>query len=234
MNTTMEDAVHDWIRIATGFAADNVLWGDQNFERPPLGPWISLNVIGSRKVGKDWKESTPNPTPSPGAERLITVRGVRVGTLSIQCFGGAATGTTTPRDYLERCVLALTLPSRARALNAANVVVADVEDVQSIGGVINSTRFEPRATLQATLHYNIETTETATYVENVSATGYIPNETSPEIEVEQFIPTLPSSGGGSMTLGGLTGAGAGVAPIVGAAAPTLGDLASAGTGTVGP
>jgi hypothetical protein len=234
MDTAGEDAIHEWIVAASGLAVDRVLWAVEGFERPESGPWISLNIIGSTPVGQSWKETKANPTPSPGAERLITVRSVHVGTLSIQCFGGDATGVDSPRKRLERCALALSLPSRARALNEANVAIGQVGGVQSVGGVINSTRFEPRAVLQVNAHYNDELSETGTYVENVSATGYIPNEAAPDIVLDQFIPTLPSSGGAAVTLGGMTGAGAGVAPIAGAAAPTLGELAGSGAGTVGP
>lgn len=205
--TPIKDALHTWLRVASGLAADHVLWWGQGMVRP-TGQWISMHVIAVQRVGQDWTNVEPNPTPSPGAEILRVVQGSRQARISIQCFAGGTADENDPAAVLNDCITALELPSRRRAFRAARVAVGEVGPVNSIGGVMNSTRFEPRAVVEVTLLFAAELSETDTYFENATLEM---RATAGDVTIvtSDLIPDAPSSGTASIRLGAVTATGAG-------------------------
>lgn len=173
---TVEDALHDWIVAATGIPADHVLWAEQAFERPSDdAPWVALRLESIQRVGQDWYVSSDHPVPVAGAERLLTVNGVRTALLVIQCFRGAATGTSRPQAYLDAAVMGITLPARRAAFLAAGIGIGEIGPIRNIGDVISLTRFEPRAVVEVTLLLAGTTTSTGTYIEQVTLEGTVTN-----------------------------------------------------------
>ena len=112
----------------------------------------------------------------PGAEVLQKLRGPRRAMLTLQCFagaptGGGATGATSPAAVLHDAISSYALESRTAALVAAGVGVGTIEHIHSIDGIVNTTRFEPRAIGTVFLHFASEIVETVTYVQTVNASG---------------------------------------------------------------
>ena len=118
-------------------------------------------------------------TVRAGQEVTQYTRGPRQATLQLQCFagaptGGLPTGTTSPVAILHDALSAHALESVNSILVNAGVGVAGWEPIQSIDGVVNTTRFEPRAITTVHLHLASELVETSTYIQTVNATDQIP------------------------------------------------------------
>lgn len=117
--------------------------------------------------------STTADTRRQGEEVLDRVRGSRIATLALQCFGGGATGATAPAMLLDAVGAAAALPSVMAALGAADVGVIELGAVQSIDGLVGEALFEPRAVAQHRLHLPLELAAAApsTVIEYVTVTG---------------------------------------------------------------
>lgn len=170
-SATIEDALVTAVVAATGLAADRVRWAEQGLPRPASGAWISLRLLSLEETGPDWVDVEEAEAPVDGAEIEHTSRGWRVGTLSVQCFAGDATGASTSVAILERLRAKLPLPTVADALAAANVAVVGRGPVRNAAALINSTVFEPRAVIELRFTAASEVTETGTYIETVETSG---------------------------------------------------------------
>ncbi len=115
--------------------------------------------------------SDTSVTRRAGAEILHTGRGTRRATLSIQAFAADAVGATSPRAYLEALRASAVLPSQKARLEDASIGLAPLGPVTAIDGIIGSSLFDPRATLEATLFLVSEVSESGTYIETVQVTN---------------------------------------------------------------
>jgi len=168
---TVENAVQSWFSTASGIAGAQVIWEGQNQGRP-AAPYISI-AAEVESVGQDWTNVEDNPSPSSGNEILHKARGVRRMTLRVSCFGGDAKGAASSRAILENVKAKKVLPSIHEALVIAGVGVSSMSKVTSISGVLNSTKLEPRATLDIVCYLASEVEEAGTYVSTVEATDQI-------------------------------------------------------------
>lgn len=89
-------------------------------------------------------------------EVTATVRGSRIATLSLQCFGGDALGSSSPLAILDAVGAAAALPDVAAALHAANIGVLSIGGASEIDGLVGRALFEPRAVAQHRLHLPLE------------------------------------------------------------------------------
>ncbi len=169
--TAMEDALHAWIVAGSGLPAASVFWADQNEPRP-AAPCISMRLSASAAPGLDWIDVLDAPDPVDGAEVEEHVRGPRVVTLSLQSYAASATGAGAAGSLLEGVRVASRQTSPRILLGRAGWGVGTVGPIQVIGGAaMNTVVFEPRATLQVTLHAASDAYETATYIESVDVEG---------------------------------------------------------------
>lgn len=106
-----------------------------------------------------------------GSEVLLTARGQREALVSIQVFGGAVAGATSPRAVLEDVAANAALPSRRDALAAAGIGLAPLGAVQSMEGATGASLFEPRATLEARIFLTSEVSELNNFIESVEVTN---------------------------------------------------------------
>lgn len=123
-----------------------------------------------------------NGTPSTvraGQEITQFTRGPRQCRLHLRCFagaptGGAPTGGTSPLGVLHDAVSSHALEAINAALVAAGIGVCGWDPIIMIDGVVNTTRFEPRA--QTTVHLSItsEIVQTSTFIQVVNVTDNIP------------------------------------------------------------
>lgn len=167
-----ESALRAWVVSASGYASAKVYFANDGGARP-APPCISLNVVDLRRVGQDWVDTQDAASPTPGAEIEYVARGVRVGTLRLQCFAVDPAGTAGARAVLDDVVLKLALPSISDALDAANVSVSAVGPVQSTAAIVNTTLLEPRAMVDATIRVAAQVSEFGTYIESVDIDGTV-------------------------------------------------------------
>jgi hypothetical protein len=115
-------------------------------------------------------------TVRAGQEVKQYTRGPRTCKLTLQCFagaptGGSPTGPSSPLAVLHDAVSAHALELVNNALVAAGVGVAGWDPIQSVDGVVNTTRFEPRAITTVHLHLASEIVQTSTYIETINDAG---------------------------------------------------------------
>lgn len=166
--TTLEAALQAWVVAGTGLSANQVRWSQQ--DAPQTRPMVTLQMSVAR-TGQDWLDVVDNPTPTAGAEILHKARGTRKATLSIQAFSADAVGASGARALLERLVSRAKLPSMTALLDAVNAGLAPLGEVTTIDGVVGSTRFDPRAMLEASFFLVSEVSESGTYIETVEVTN---------------------------------------------------------------
>lgn len=165
--TSIEAALHAWVVAGTGLPANQVHFAQQ--DAPQTRPMVTLRVMSVRTIGQDWinVEDNPDSDGDDGEEILILARGTREAVISIQAFGADAVGSAAPRALLEKLAARSRFPSLRDALDAANIGLAPLGAVLSMDGVIGSSSFDPRATLEARIFITSEVSETATYIESV-------------------------------------------------------------------
>lgn len=183
--TAVENALHAWVVAATGLPADRVIWAQQAAPRPAT-PYVTLRVDNIRRIGQDWLRSYNNPTPTAGNEIILASQGQREAVVTLQCFGGTATQSTSPLALLHAAVAGANLQSRRDAFNTAGIGMAGFGPVQSIDGVLGSSVFEPRATVEARFFLAEEIQETTTFIEFVELENlstvqstYVPDDPNP-------------------------------------------------------
>ncbi len=115
--------------------------------------------------------SSTTASLAAGAEIKYKSRGNRRAVLEATCFPPAEVADATEAHaILTDVVAAAGLPSRARALSAAGIGVSNLGIIQQIDGVVNSTRFEPRALFTVVFFLASEVSETGTIIETVNIT----------------------------------------------------------------
>lgn len=109
-------------------------------------------------------------TEAKGQELVAYTRGQWVGTLSIQCFASAATGTGDAMSVVSRIMMYARTGPIIRALNAAGIGISDFSPVKSIGQAISMTIFEPRAVMTCKFFLAAQLENYTTYIARVTGT----------------------------------------------------------------
>lgn len=189
-NTTIEDALQAAVVAASGIAADRVRWAEQNLGRPDTrGPWISMRLLSLVESGPPWVDIVRQ-----GGNILHTARCALVGSVSLQCFEGAASGTSSAIAILERVRAKLVLPSIADVLAAANVAITGRGPTTSTAGQISAAAIEPRAMLELRFTGASEVTEVGGYIETADLNRDFPIVAGDtEIDVDGSAATLTKS-----------------------------------------
>ncbi len=128
-------------------------------------------------------------TRAAGAEILHRVHGLRRCRLVMTCFATSATGATNATGTLSTVAAKARLPGNRAALRAAGVGIPTFGAALTLGGVLNSVHFEPRAVLEAVFFAAQEITETGTYVEFVGIGLQVDDLT----EIPVFAPADPAA-----------------------------------------
>ena len=172
-DTEQIGAVHAWLVAGSGLAADHVIWSDQGAARR-TGTWISVLLLSFVPQGQDWLAVEEAETPVPGANITQLARGMREVTLSIQCFAGDAVGTASPMGVLSQLIARSRLPSVRALLADASIGLAELGPVTSRGGLINTSKLEPRAVMTVRLFCGSEVSESGASVEHIDIAGVMP------------------------------------------------------------
>lgn len=148
----VEDAIQAWVVAGSGLAANRVIWKDQS--GPAInGTYIALKLRDIGRPAEDWTVLTKT-----GNAVTHAVVGPRTATLEITCFYAPPLGALQGILILDRVIAAKGLPSVQAVLRAGNVGIGRTGRARSIDGV-RSELFDPRATVEVTLHLMSEISE---------------------------------------------------------------------------
>lgn len=173
--TTIENAIHAWIVNGAQLPPEKVIWAAQRGP-VPADPFVLLRLADLRAIGRDGVDTANNPTPTPGNELVVTVRGSRALRLSVQTFGGTSLGDTSDLARLQRVLMAATLPTVRDALGAAGVGLGPIGGVTVIDGDRNGM-FEPRAAVDVEIYVASELAATGTFIEHLEVENLLSGET---------------------------------------------------------
>lgn len=172
----VQSAIQHWIVAATGIAADRVRWAGQGGPAPTSasGAWVSINVLSEGPIGSPWIDVEDAANPVSLADVEFVARSQNRGTLSIQIFAGAVTGSSSGKALARRLEPALGWPS-IEAITAGVVGLGAFETATDVPALINATVFEPRTLVQCAFHTVAEIRPTdgelGTYIEHVEIDG---------------------------------------------------------------
>jgi hypothetical protein len=177
MTETVENAIYAWVVAGSGLPGEQVIWDNPNQPRP-TAPYIAMRITGYQPIGQDWVNLGDAPAdPQPLADITVIARGQRQFTIALRCFAVALTGDNSAGSILSRVLSAMSLPSIREALNAAGLGLSIINPIQIIDGVLGSSTFEPRASVDIRVFVTYEATELGTYIEHADienqATGEI-------------------------------------------------------------
>ena len=166
MNTAAENAIHEWVRLASGLPADHVLWEGRH--PYPSGTWILMRVTGSRDFGAPWVDRKA----TAGDNVEYTARGLREARLELQCIAGDEGGEASCVALLEDVIGKRLLPSHRTALSAAGVGLGAVAPVRWIPAG-REALFEPRALVEIAVNLASEASETGPAIKHVEVEGTV-------------------------------------------------------------
>lgn len=172
MNTTIEDAIRAWIVSSSGL--QNVIWGKQSGPRP-ASPYISIDIESVIAVGQGWLDTEILSPGSPGADVTYYGRGQRIAVVVIQVFAETALGTDGAAAILNDIISKARLPSIKNALSVAGIGIASFSPIKTLGEILNTVVFEPRATVDVRIHLKSEVSEVGTRIGTVEITGTTSN-----------------------------------------------------------
>lgn len=165
MNATAENAIHDWVRLASGLPADHVLWEGRH--PYPSGTWILMRIVSDRDFGPAWVDRA-----AAGDDVTYTARALRGATLELQCIAGDEGGDGSCIALLELVGRKRILPSFRDALSLAHVAVGAFGAVRWLAGRRDDL-FEPRAVVDVELNLASEVSETGPAIKHVQVEGIV-------------------------------------------------------------
>jgi len=111
-----------------------------------------------------------------GEELKRIHQGPRDCRLTLQCFGGSPKGQTNPVAVLEAVLSDTEKDSVVNGLATAGLSVISYDSIQSDGGFIGSTLFEPRAIAQVRFFVPSEVAEYSTFIDSAELTNQVTND----------------------------------------------------------
>lgn len=130
----IERATHKAICLASGYAADHVVWSFQNFNAPSLD-YVLLTFGGDQPLGQDWIRITQDLNRPVGQEIKLDIRGIREVQLQIEVFTSDVYGNAAARRVAEQIRTKLRLDSVRYGLRKAGLSPFDSDMVQWIPDV---------------------------------------------------------------------------------------------------
>lgn len=174
--STIEDKLREWVIFATGFGQGNVIWAEQSPDGTrPTGNLITLKITSLSPVS-DYPEIVETMQGTPGAEVILTAKGFKAFTLSLQVFGEPSTGALAGFSILGQCQSATSLPSVQAIFDSAGISIIDTGVIQNVT-VVNHSKFESRAVCDFKFYCLDEFLDYTTFIETVITEDYIdPND----------------------------------------------------------
>lgn len=167
-----ENAIRQWVKLASGLDDQHVIWSDQSGPRPTAGH-ITISIGDTTQVGAvDELQALTDLGRPAGQEIELQVTGLRVMGISIQAFTPKVTGFDCARALLSRVQTGAMLPSIRAVLDSVDVSVFDSGTVRSIPALLG-TKFEGRGVLDCRAYVVEQISEFTTFIEKVETTSYM-------------------------------------------------------------
>lgn len=168
--STLEDAVRAWALAASGLAADQVYFANQDVRRSEAAPRVIITLGDLVTIGVDSLTHDYSAARPAGQEIEYTARGPRELAVSLQAFAPLTVGSgVTARSLLDLCQAKLRLPSVRDALNAAGIGVLDPGTVRRLPQVV-AGKWEDAAFLDVRCLVGQSVTERTGYIATVPFT----------------------------------------------------------------
>lgn len=167
---TVENALHTWVRLGTGYAGTQVIFATQPDAPRPARPFATITTGALRPLGlDDSQEIVRSGSPPAGQEIEIRAGGPREFEVTVSVFTSTTTGTGAARAVLSLVQAALALPSIIAAFGAAGVSCFDSGEVRDVTTVLD-TAHEGRAILDCRFYANEFVSEYVGHIEEVELT----------------------------------------------------------------
>lgn len=174
----IENAVRQWVLVASGFPDQRVIWRNENGPAPAVD-YIDLALGAIQSLGIDCQLHDFNAGRPAGQEVELRVEGDREFTVSVECFTKSTTeqaAETTARSVMSRVQTRLGLPSVRAALYVVGIAPFDIGSVQWLPAV-TETDFQGRAILEVRFNARDDASEYTGYIKRVEvldvATGNV-------------------------------------------------------------
>lgn len=160
----VEDAIRQWVKAATGYDDNHVIWAYQSGPRPD-GAFALIQMGDFLPLGAfDETVDEYDAFGDPGEEIISTVTGLRQFDVTVQVFTPEVTTGAAGRAKLAKCQTALGLSSVRGALDNAGITPFNIGPVQWVPP-LNNNAFEGRALLVVSFYTLDVLTEFNTYIE---------------------------------------------------------------------
>lgn len=181
INTDFENAIFDWVKAASGFSDDNILWdSDTNDRNQPLEQHIGLKIVTDEPVGIPEDNHTFDNAAPSGSEITLSVRIVKEILVRVSVYQGQETGLSSARDIVRTIQLKAALPSNRARFTAVGASCFDLGRVFDVPQVIDAD-WEARSYFEARFYASDKAEETTTYIQKVRIKN---NSTDEEFEVD--------------------------------------------------
>jgi hypothetical protein len=149
--------------------SETLIWADQNSPRPPFPYWTARVSVG-RAIGEDSYGQGTNDNGD------INIRGVREATVQLQRIGTDSDfHVGNFRDKLSKITV-------MEEFQKKDIALYDWQNVLNVPFQIDSTRYEPRATIDLFVRFATVLTDRVGFFENVEVNStYVTLETAPAI-----------------------------------------------------
>lgn len=185
--TAAEDAIRQWVLDASELSEEQVLWSHYSQPRP-TGEFVSISIDGPTQVGLDYVQSSTDLSQPADQEIELKVIGTRDITVSVSCFGGQASSSTSSQAMASKIMTGVRLPSINSALHIAGVYPHGTPTIINVPGIIGA-KFEPRAIVEHAFYIVEDISERTGYIATISGVGTI-SGTVGAVQPTPFIITI--------------------------------------------
>ena len=167
----IEKDFRSWVMAQTGFAADRVIFDNQNGPRPER-PYITIgDVTGWQKAQM---VDSQEPVPGGDADQL-RIRGRRTKIFQVDCYSTVECGVN-PQHVLESLRDSIDDPQVFELQHRQGWALQDQSDVTDLTE-LRDTKYEPRAMIEFTVAAEFIRDTRPGYIEKVDVVGTLGSQT---------------------------------------------------------
>lgn len=165
--TNLKPDIYSLLKAVIG--SETLIWADQNSPRPAF-PYWTMRVSSGRSIGMD---SNSQGVTDDGD---LTIKGVREATIQVQRIGNDSDFYVASfRDNLQKVTV-------KESFQLKSISLYDHADIQNAPFQIDSTRYEPRATIDLFIRFGSSLVDRVGVIENAQIdAGLITLETFPNV-----------------------------------------------------
>jgi hypothetical protein len=173
--TPIEDALWEWVKVATDLPDESIRWADQNGPRG-IPPFVELRISGVNTIGIDSTQALTDMSRPAGQEVELRTWGTRQVTVSLQSFSRSVTGDESAMSMMSDIQAAANSTAVSELLGSAGITVFDLGSISNISGLLD-TDFESRAALELRIYAEQSWSDFVGYIERVELVDRADNET---------------------------------------------------------